>query len=361
MSSLTITMGTAASGVSASAVTAAGTGEAVDASTGAAFFVSPTGSDSTGNGTSSAPWASIQKFIDTDPVPGSTLYLRGGTYDPATQGGWTGMETHGNLIGTAEAPITIRNYPGEVPSFPGATGITIWFAPNATSNTMGANYVVLDGLEFPSGAIDNEATIVLGGQELTYRLVQNITLRNLRMGLAAGTNSTAHCIGIIYNVDNTIVEDCTFVGPGITGPTGGGSAVTVYTTASNQPAARNTTIRRCVVKDFRNPAAAGIMIWEVQTTRILTVAVDHCTFIGNGTADGCNAIDYRYHSTASVTNCAFDVASGISALYDPYDSALTTLSHNFYSQVFDSNYYLTDGQTGRSAASDGTDAGALDW
>lgn len=325
------------------------------------YFISPSGSDTTGTGTEANPWASIQKFIDTNPSAGSTLYLRGGTYNPATDGGWTGMETHGNLIGTASQPITIRNYPGEVPSFPGATGITIWFAPNATSHTMGANYVILDGIEFPSGAIDNEATVVLGGQDKTGRYVQNITLRNLKMGLASGTNSTAHCIGIIYNVDNTVIEDCTFVGPAIQGPTGGGSAVTVYTTANDQPAATNTTIRRCIVKDFRNPAAAGIMIWEIDSPLVLTVDIDHCSFIGNGSADGCNAIDLRYHSTASVTNCAFDVASGIAAIYDPNNSGVTTLSHNFYSQVFDSSYYLTDGQTGRGAASDGTDAGALDW
>jgi Right handed beta helix region/Protein of unknown function (DUF1565) len=71
-------------------------------STGPAFYVSVSGSDSN-PGTLGSPWRTVQKALDTL-GPGQIAYVRRGTY---TQ----------NLVmtraGTPTAPITIRNYPGE--------------------------------------------------------------------------------------------------------------------------------------------------------------------------------------------------------------------------------------------------------
>jgi hypothetical protein len=66
--------------------------------------VSPLGAD-TNPGTLDAPWRTVQKAFDTL-QPGQLAFVRAGTYSQ-------------NLVmkraGTASAPITVRNYPGEQP------------------------------------------------------------------------------------------------------------------------------------------------------------------------------------------------------------------------------------------------------
>jgi len=73
------------------------------------FYVSPTGSPS-GDGSVSDPW-DLATALDGPPgvTPGSTIWLRAGTYANGTYYGgyWS------NLTGTAAAPIVVRNYPGE--------------------------------------------------------------------------------------------------------------------------------------------------------------------------------------------------------------------------------------------------------
>lgn len=68
------------------------------------FFVSPTGS-SKGDGSAAKPW-DLQTALSQPAAvkPGSTIWLRGGTY----RGEFTS-----NLVGTANAPITVAAYPGE--------------------------------------------------------------------------------------------------------------------------------------------------------------------------------------------------------------------------------------------------------
>ena len=102
------------------------------------WYISPTGSDATGDGSQAKPWGSIQKFINTNPAPGSTLLLRGGNY-AQSQGGFTARDTYGSLIGTAAAPITIKNAPGEAPSFPDVAGTVIAFWPHEQTDRVGGH------------------------------------------------------------------------------------------------------------------------------------------------------------------------------------------------------------------------------
>jgi len=77
------------------------------------YFVSPSGSDTTGNGTVGNPWRTIQFAIDRV-FPGDVLYLRGGVYNE-------------QLItvrsGTTGSYITISTY-GDESSFIDGTGVT---------------------------------------------------------------------------------------------------------------------------------------------------------------------------------------------------------------------------------------------
>jgi Right handed beta helix region len=73
------------------------------------FFVSPTGSPS-GDGSFDNPWDLATALSGPAAVtPGSTIWLRGGTYaDGPYLGGY-----QSNLTGTPAAPIVVRQYPGE--------------------------------------------------------------------------------------------------------------------------------------------------------------------------------------------------------------------------------------------------------
>jgi len=86
---------------------------ALPASTGAVYYVHPTGSDSN-PGTIEAPWRTIQKALDSL-RPGERVLVREGTYSEDLR--MTGS-------GTASAPITISNYPGERPHLQPAGGKT---------------------------------------------------------------------------------------------------------------------------------------------------------------------------------------------------------------------------------------------
>src|SRR3990172_2547185 len=71
---------------------------------GPAWFVDPRGGDDAQEGSEQKPWETIRHALGCL-EPGVTLYLRGGTYyETVTL----------NASGTADRPITMRSYPGEL-------------------------------------------------------------------------------------------------------------------------------------------------------------------------------------------------------------------------------------------------------
>ncbi len=77
-----------------------------------AKYVSPTATN--GNGLKDNPWSLSQSVNATPPAglkPGDTIYLRGGTYRLDTSA--EPDTSYWEIAGTAAAPITVRNYPGE--------------------------------------------------------------------------------------------------------------------------------------------------------------------------------------------------------------------------------------------------------
>lgn len=81
----------------------------------ATYYVAPTGSD-LNPGTITQPFKTVQK-ASSIAAPGDLIYVRGGTY---TSTAGNAADVHfliQNVTGTAGAPITIQNYPGETPLF----------------------------------------------------------------------------------------------------------------------------------------------------------------------------------------------------------------------------------------------------
>lgn len=73
------------------------------------YYVSPTGSSS-GDGSINNPWDLYTAFNLGAVNAGDTIWLRGGVYWPR-ESSWESLECY--LLGTANAPIIVRNYPGE--------------------------------------------------------------------------------------------------------------------------------------------------------------------------------------------------------------------------------------------------------
>ncbi|KAL4809884.1 pectate lyase [Aspergillus unguis] len=127
------------------------------------IYVSPTGS-ATGNGSLETPYLSIQDAIDAA-TPGSTIYLRGGTYSPTTNIQIT-------KSGTASEPYILRAYDGED--------------------------VVIDGEELPgtpadlNASLDNADRGILHIQDAAYWEIYDLTLINGPYGVYARDASNNH-------------------------------------------------------------------------------------------------------------------------------------------------------------------------
>jgi hypothetical protein len=80
------------------------------------LFASPSGSDSSGDGSLGSPFASLAK-LDAALRPGETGCLRGGSYGSTST--WHRIDTHG----AARGQITIASYPGETATVRGYVDI----------------------------------------------------------------------------------------------------------------------------------------------------------------------------------------------------------------------------------------------
>ena len=166
-------------------------------STGNSYYISPSGSDSSGNGTITSPWLTWT-HASSKLKPGDTLYARGGTY--YNQGGWGsgGTANWYSASGTQTAPVTFKAYPGETPVFDGGA--------KATSNSSilsgyewtggvgvglcfsnGISWVVVDGIVFQHYSFD--AAIIAadwGGGGASNVVIQNCTIHD-----CGGANATS--------------------------------------------------------------------------------------------------------------------------------------------------------------------------
>ncbi|KAF2106906.1 pectate lyase L [Lophiotrema nucula] len=117
----------------------------------ATYYVSPTGSDSAA-GSLTAPLKSIQSAV-SKAVAGDTIYLRGGTYSPATNIQIT-------KSGSSSKPYTLSAYGTEVPivdgealpSTPAPVGGSVATADRGVLHVLGASYWNFIGITFINGA-----------------------------------------------------------------------------------------------------------------------------------------------------------------------------------------------------------------
>jgi len=130
-------------------------------------YVSTTGSNANA-GTIGAPLLTINAAI-TASSAGDTIYVRGGTYNSE-------RVVFSGKLGTAGAPITLRNYPGETAVID-RTGVA---PPNGDAGLLeiaNSNYITVQGMEIRNFTTTNSAKAPIGifvyGSGAGIRLIGN--------------------------------------------------------------------------------------------------------------------------------------------------------------------------------------------
>jgi hypothetical protein len=222
------------------------------------YYIAPNGSDS-GAGTIASPWKTI-KYASAKLTAGKTLCARGGVYY-----GQAGLIWKSS--GTASAPVTFKNYPGEKPVFDGQWGDTgtegdfLVFSNNS--------HVVVDGItvqrfadKYGNGAID-----LHNGQGP----VDDITIQNSILMDNGSHTAQDHHIYIAAGATNVTIRNNFFM-------RAAGSAIQSYHTpaSSNIKIYNNVMVGgtlRCSASKS-NPCSAsatqhwGLMISDAKATQI---------------------------------------------------------------------------------------------
>jgi hypothetical protein len=307
------------------------------------FYISPSGSDTTGTGTISNPWQSLDKAY-TEATAGVTVYCRGGTYS----GTGTNLPYYITTSGTQQAPITVAAYPGETPIFDG-TGISMGTQNVGFFFYDSASWHVLRGLTFRNWDLYNavgQGSALLDTSSATAGGVHDILVEDCVFDGSVLTDPTNndHVVYIGGGTDNVTITGCTIIGPGKTSAFGAGFHL------FHDPGARYITFTRNIIKD----CPTGILLWEPTSGGGTDYQLLHTTFI-----DCQYDADLRYGDDITIQNSASNATGDTIYRGAVGDTPNYVESYNFYGQSF-VNYYLASGQTGNNAASDGTDAGALD-
>ncbi|HTM88238.1 MAG TPA: DUF1565 domain-containing protein, partial [Terriglobales bacterium] len=163
------------------------------------YFVATTGKDSN-PGTQSAPWRTIQHAADTAHA-GSTVYVRGGTYEELVR-----INVSGNAN---DGYITFRSYPGET--------------------------AVLDASHFTPQ--DRQGVLTI--QDQSYVRIEGLEIRNFRTAehhltpLAINVIGSGSHIELLKNNVHHIQQ--TFGGRDAPGRGGNGFGIAVYGTNAKAP------------------------------------------------------------------------------------------------------------------------------
>jgi hypothetical protein len=309
------------------------------------YFIAPDGSDSSGDGSADSPWRTLGKFYSVA-VAGDTLWCRGGSYTGNV--GDVGITV--TSAGTAVAPIIVNAYPGETPVFDG-TGASITDQNSAIQFSNGAAYHEIHGLTIRDWAWwpgrnvgGNGSAFILSAAYSTT--VSHITVEDCTFIQSAGVleNQTQqdHLFYIAPNSSYITMRRCILTGAGTGDYRNFGAGVTLY----HDPGGSNHLIERCIFSYTQ---------WGFNINQDVDgVSILHNTFHHNRMSTWSQAgTNILVRDNASQEAGGFDYVSG--------DCPGYVADHNFSSQGFDANWYLTTGETGRNAASDGSDAGALDW
>jgi hypothetical protein len=163
------------------------------------YYISPTGSDTTGDGSQNNPWATITKAY-TVVVPGDIIYMRGGTYAIAANQS-QGISITGKS-GVSGKMIKIWNFPGEVPVIDCVNMVNGY---NSLSGVeVGGSYLHIKGIEvknLPQHLAANGQGLYGVGFSISncnYCIFENLNIHDnqsigINMGNSCTTNLVLNC------------------------------------------------------------------------------------------------------------------------------------------------------------------------
>lgn len=179
----------------------------------AEFYISPTGNDSTGDGSIGLPWLTLEKGVEIL-IAGDTLYCRGGTYTSLTDA------FDASVVATSGSPITVTNYSSEVPIFRTAGSTNNGSGIDLVGYITG-DYYTFENLEFRSlDAVEGcvHAFYLNGAHHNIFRNITFVsTLKSDNIYTAA--SSIFHVRSSTYND----WDSCTLYGAGDYSSTQGSS------------------------------------------------------------------------------------------------------------------------------------------
>ncbi len=156
------------------------------------LFVAPDGSDDA-DGTIGSPLRDVEAAMRGVVArgPGSTLYVRGGTYDIHWQWEQSGVASpFRGATGSPDAPFVVRGYPGETPVLDcGGDGHGLW--------SYGGSYILMADMEVQSASGRGGALI-----DGDHNVMQNITVRDSNWPAAA------NCTGFLVRGAEAVCHRC---------------------------------------------------------------------------------------------------------------------------------------------------------
>jgi len=158
------------------------------------YFISPTGSDTTGTGTISNPWFTLNKAW-TVLKAGDTVYLRGGTYAFNTQQNLRGKD------GTAGSLINIFAYPNETPVLTKSSSYPATFGILFTGNYFYWKDIEITGYTQPNGSVLSYGFRVENSSNNTF---ENLKVHGNGCGMTIVNN------GYTLHSTNNLVLNCDF-------------------------------------------------------------------------------------------------------------------------------------------------------
>lgn len=309
------------------------------------YYIAMTGSDSQA-GSLDAPFATLGRFF-TIAQPGDTCYIKGGTYNGSARG-WDDLEPA--VSGTADAPITVRNYAGQKVIID--TGRPSDYLTKFITLDQGQSYLTFRGLNLvhfeiafnlqgtaPSHIVLSDLDIGYGGSYGTDDQdgwgvfmgsgVHDVTISGVVIHHIAGPG-----IQLQGGVDNVLIENCQ-----IHDTTGGcGSDGIVANVADSQWVTNLTLIGNTVW----NTDDDGIDIKgdSVTVTNCLSYDVAMCTYkFWSPPQDGVPLAQGRF---TLINDVGF--AAGETAIWGVYAPDMTITNCSFLDSG-DGAFIYTSGQT----------------
>jgi hypothetical protein len=162
------------------------------------YYLSPSGNDTTGNGSISQPWYTITKAM-TVAVAGDTIYMRGGSYNYSTR------QNIGNKNGSSGNYITIQNYPGETAVVNAATGYIYQEGIYIYDST----YIHLKGLEITgyTQPASDEWGNAIKAVDISHCIFELLNIHHNCFGISLTDDNGISTDNLILNCDVSYSED----------------------------------------------------------------------------------------------------------------------------------------------------------